>query len=103
MKPVKNSYTEIGNVGKIIIPEKLKRKIDVLHREIGATEWSGILIYKTLVKSVKSLQNLAFRAEDIFLMDIGSAAYTTYNYDGAVVDMYDKIPQAMEMNIGHMH
>jgi len=99
----KNNYVEIGNVGKIIIPEKFKRKIDVLHKEIGATEWSGILVYKTLVKSVKSLKDLVFRAEDIFLMDIGTAAATTYKYDGDVVDMYDNIPQAMEMNIGHCH
>ena len=103
MKENIKKYTEIGNVGKIIIPEKLKRKFDFLHKSIGNTEWSGILIYKTLVKSVKSLQNLVFRAEDIFLMDIGVATYTSYNYDGDVVTMYDTIPHAMDMNIGHVH
>jgi hypothetical protein len=36
-------------------------------------------------------------------MDIGSAAYTEYEADGDIVDIYDNIPKAMEWKTGHVH
>lgn len=102
-----NSKIEVNNiptVGRIIISNKLKNKIDFLHRKVGRLEWSGILIYKFESGVIENMKDLIFRAIDLYPMDIGSAANTTFEYNpDDVVNMYDKITEAIEMNNGLIH
>jgi len=94
---------DIQSIGKFIVSEKLKEKIDYLHRVVGSVEWSGILVYKIESGSIKDMENLVFTGVNLYPMDIGSAAFTTFKYDSALMDMYDVIPEAMEMNLGLVH
>lgn len=93
----------IGNVGKVIISENLKTQIDYLHRKIGSTEWSGILVYKLVSGDFKNLKNLVFEATHIYLLDIGSGAYTEINYDESVAKIFSDIPEALESSLGKLH
>lgn len=95
--------TNIKSVGKFIVSKSLQREIDFLHASIGAKEWSGILVYSTDNKDISSLENLSFTGHHLYLMDVGTAAATEFNYDKNVIDLYDKIPEAIDMNIGLTH
>lgn len=97
-------YRSIGKVGKIIISSQIKRYIDYLHRVVGAIEWSGILLYTQTSGKIAELKNLEFVAQNLYPMDIGSSAATSFNYTPEdVVNMYDVIPEAMEMSVGMIH
>jgi len=94
---------EVGNIGKIIISKNIKNEIDYLHREVGKTEWSGILIYSFESGNFKSLKDLVFKANHVYLMNIGSHGFTSFKYDEKVVDMYDKVEGAIEQMTGLIH
>lgn len=90
--------------GKLIVTDKLKRQIDYFHSKIGSTEWSGILLYKVTKGSLSNPDNLVISAECMYLMDIGTSAYTEYDFNSDVVDMYERIPEAMNtLKIGQIH
>lgn len=94
---------EIGNIGKIKVTQQLKSQIDYLHSNIHNIEWSGVLLYKLDKGNFKKLKNLEFIANDLFLMDIGSSMYTEIEFSNNIVDMYDNIPEAMELKTGLIH
>jgi hypothetical protein len=93
----------LGTIGKIIITENLKRQIDFYHKKVGNTEWSGILFYKTITTDFSKLENLVFEAHNLFLMDIGTHAYTEFMFDKDIIKAYNSIPDSMESNIGMIH
>lgn len=107
VKKEKNKETakiiEIGTVGKLVISQAIKDQIDFLHKKVGNKEWSGILVYKHIKGNIKKLQDLVFTVTGIFLMDIGSAASTEFDYTKDIVDMYDHLPSAVNENIGLIH
>lgn len=93
----------IGKVGEIRITEFLKKQIDYYHKQVGSTEWSGILFYKHIGGDISKLKDLVFEAFAFYLMDIGSHAYTEFEYDSQIVNAYTLIPDAMESNTGIIH
>lgn len=94
---------EVEKVGTFIVSKSLQKEIDYLHAKVGNTEWSGILMYSTDTKDISAMENLQFTGQHVFLMDIGNGAATEFDYDKDVIDMYDKVPDAMENNIGLIH
>ena len=101
-KPVLKEIN-IGKIGKLIITDKLQETIEYLHRNIGATEWSGILFYKLTKGSIKDLKNLEFTAEFLYPMNIGSHAYTEFDYNEDVISAYDVYEEAMNCSSGLVH
>lgn len=93
----------IGKIGKIIIPDNMKKHIDFLHNSIGRTEWSGILFYKHTSGKIGDFKDLVFEAIDLFLMDIGTSGYTSFEYDKDIIQAYDNIPESMECLTGLIH
>lgn len=94
---------EIGKIGKIIIPEKIEKYIDYLHKSIGATEWSGILFYKLTSGNITSLKDLIFGVEFIYPMNIGSSTYTEFDYSSEVMNAYDLNDELIECSQGMLH
>jgi len=95
---------ELGNIGKIIITKKLKKQINFLHKKIGNTEWSGILIYNHIKGNIKNMNNLVFKTDNLYLMDIGNSGNTNFEYTAnSVNSMYDDIPKAIELSTGLIH
>jgi hypothetical protein len=86
----------------LIITEELQKKIDYLHSQIRNKEWSGILFCE-VGGSISDPNNLVFTGKDIFLMDIGSAAYTEYTFNEELMDAYDANPELMDLKICQIH
>ena len=104
-KTVKLTPTsDLGEVGKVVISKEITNKIDFLHRSIGNVEWSGVLIYEVDLGDEDAFSNIVVKASNLYPMDIGDAASTEFFYTPEdVVNMYDSIPEALEMNIGLIH
>jgi len=102
-KQVDYPIYEMEKRGKLILPPEIISQITFLHSHCGTDEWSGLLLYDVISGNPSDPENFKLEAKHIFLMDIGSAAYTDYEPDGDIVDIYDKIPEAMEWKMGHIH
>ena len=89
--------------GKLILPENVITQINYLHGKVGKEEWSGMLLYDVKSGSPAKPETFVLEAKHIFLMDIGSPAYTEYETDADIVDIYDNIEEAMEWKTGHIH
>lgn len=92
---------ELLNKPTLVITEKLKNQIDYLHKKVGSAEWSGELITREEGK-ITDLDDWKIIAEDIFLVDIGTAAYTSYEVDKGgfksadIIELYDKFPGLLD-------
>jgi hypothetical protein len=101
----------IGNKAKIIISKELVSKVTSLHREVGDIEWSGALIYSVKEGSIEKPNELVIRAEDLHLMDVGTSAYTEYEFGPESMEIYDKFPRLNPLEtkpedlwrMGHIH
>jgi hypothetical protein len=89
--------------GRLILTNEVLAQIFFHHSSIGSVEWSGILLYEVVSGSPADPDNFVLKAKHIFLMDIGTSGFTAYDTDGDIVDIYDNIPEAMEMKIGQIH
>lgn len=81
-------------------------QINFLHKKVGKTEWSGILLYSHKEGSIEDADDLVMVAEQIFLMDIGTAAGTEYINDiDSILEMVERYPryEQGELKIGHIH
>lgn len=94
---------ELPKNGKLVIPDNVVTQINYLHAKIGKTEWSGLLLYDVISGNPSDPENFVLEAKHIFLMDIGTSAFTEYELDGDIVDVYDNVEGAMEMKLGHVH
>lgn len=93
----------IGLVGTLKISTKLQKIIDYLHYKVGSTEWSGILFYKLVKGNLQDLQDLEFEADFLYPMNIGSSAYTEFDYTGEVANAYDIFEEGLEQSTGLVH
>lgn len=94
---------KIGKVGKVIISEDLKKEIDYLHKKVGSTEWSGMLIYEQISGDFDNLENLVFEAKHVYPLNIGVSTYTEIDYDGEVANIMSDIPETMTSSVGKIH
>lgn len=94
---------EMEQRGRLNIPNNIMAQINYLHGKVGKEEWSGMLLYDVVSGSPADVENFVLEAKHIFLMDIGTKAYTEYSPDGDIVDIYDNIEKAMEWKTGHIH
>jgi len=100
----------LSNKPRVIVTQKLKNQIDWLHEKCGATEWSGELITSE-INTINDLDNWTIKCEDIFLVDIGSSAYTSYEVDKGgfksadIIDLYDSYPGLLDgtQKAQHIH
>lgn len=101
----KKSYPviEFKGKGSLILTNEILAQIFYLHSGVGNTEWSGILLYDVISGSPANPADFVLKAKHIYLMDIGSTAYTSYSFGSEVVDLFDAIPDAMDMKIGQIH
>jgi hypothetical protein len=102
-KIVFTNEVNLGQIGTLKITQNLQKLIDYLHFKIGSTEWSGILFYKLTGGNIKDLKNLEFTADFVYPMNIGSSAYTEFDYNEDVINAYDTYPEGMEMSTALIH
>lgn len=101
-KSKKVQVIDIEQKPKLVLSSELMNLTNYFHSQIGEDEWSGILFY-TVEGSIRDINNLTFRAETMMLKDIGTSAYTSYEFDEDVLDFYDENPETEEMKLGMIH
>lgn len=81
---------------------KLMAQIRFLCSNIRRDEWSGVLFYTS--KGDFGTENFSVVAQELFLMDIGNATYTEYDWaDKELVKFLMSNPEIRKMQKGHIH
>ena len=86
----------------MIISEALWYKLSRFHQLAGKIEWSGPIFY-TIEGNLMHPDDMVITVDTFMLKDIGSGAYTEYEFDGDVIDLYEDRPELIAMRIGHLH
>lgn len=86
---------------KLIIPIGVENKIRHLCQRVPNVEWSGTLFF-THEGSMEE-GNLVITCKDIFVMDIGSAAYTEFDMSPEVISYMCDHPELLDMQMGLIH
>jgi hypothetical protein len=94
---------ELKERGRLLLTDEIITQINYLHGRTGKKEWSGMLLYEVVKGNPSKPKDFVLKAKHIFLMDIGTAAYTEYETDEDIVELYDNVEGAMEMKTGQIH
>ena len=86
---------------KLIIPEEVEKKIRYICQQIWKDEWSGTLFYKPEGKFEDG--TLVIRCVDIYVMDIGTAAYTEFDMSPDVISYMTDNPELLNCQMGLIH
>lgn len=88
-------------VYKMIIPQKVETAIRNICNKVWDTEWSGTLFYK--YTGSFETNDLVITCEDIYVMDIGSAAYTEFDMSPEVIGYAAENPELLDCQFGLIH
>jgi hypothetical protein len=94
----------------MVITKNLRNQINRLHKKVGSFEWSGELITRE-EGIITDLEDWTVFGEEIYLVDIGTSGYTSYESErGAfkstdIVELYEKFPGLItgEQKAHHIH
>ena len=80
----KLNLKEGKSIFKMIIPSDVEAKIRHICGVIHDVEWSGVLFYTYSGNMDEG--NFEITCKDIYVMDIGSGAYTEYNEHPSILE-----------------
>lgn len=86
---------------KLIIPAEVERKIRFACQKVWSTEWSGALFF-THEGSFEN-NDLIIRCVDIYIMDIGTQAYTEFDMNPDVIAYMCENPELLDCQMGLIH
>ena len=86
---------------KLVIPAEVERKIRFACQRVWNTEWSGTLFF-THEGSFEN-NDLVIRCVDIYIMDIGTQAYTEFNMNPDVIAYMTEHPELLDCQVGLIH
>lgn len=86
---------------KLIIPAEVERKIRFTCQKVWNTEWSGTLFF-THEGSFEN-NDLVIRCVDIYIMDIGTQAYTEFDMNPDVISYMCENPGLLDCQMGLIH
>ena len=86
---------------KLIIPAEVERKIRFACQKVWSTEWSGTLFF-THEGSFEN-NDLVIRCVDIYIMDIGTQAYTEFDMNPDVIAYMTNNPELLDCQMGLIH
>lgn len=86
---------------KLIIPEEVERKIRFTCQKVWNTEWSGTLFF-THEGSFEN-NDLIIRCVDIYIMDIGTQAYTEFDMNPDVIAYMTEHTELLDCQMGLIH
>lgn len=86
---------------KLIIPAEVERKIRFACQKVWSTEWSGTLFF-THEGSFEN-NDLVIRCVDIYIMDIGTRAYTEFDMNPDVIAYMCENPELLDCQMGLIH
>ena len=97
---------KLNGTPTLIVSSTLQDKIRFLHGRFFNREWSGPLIYTVQSGDLENPDDITIMAEDLFLMDIGTAGGTDFEMDEkSTIEMYDSHEGLMtgDMRTGLIH
>lgn len=86
---------------KLIIPAEVEGKIRFTCQKVWNTEWSGTLFF-THEGSFEN-NDLVIRCVDIYIMDIGTQAYTEFDMNPDVISYMCENPELLDCQMGLIH
>ena len=86
---------------KLIIPAEVERKIRFTCQKVWSTEWSGTLFF-THEGSFEN-NDLVIRCVDIYIMDIGTQAYTEFDMNPDVIAYMTEHSELLDCQLGLIH
>lgn len=86
---------------KLVIPAEVERKIRFACQRVWNTEWSGTLFF-THEGSFEN-NDLVIRCIDIYIMDIGTQAYTEFDMNPDVIAYMCENPKLLDCQMGLIH
>lgn len=86
---------------KLVIPEEVEKKIRHICQKIWKDEWSGTLFYKP--EGSFEDGTLTIKCVDIYVMDIGTAAYTEFDMSPDVISYMTDNPDLLDCQMGLIH
>ena len=86
---------------KLIIPAEVERKIRFTCQKVWSTEWSGTLFF-TYEGSFEN-NDLVIRCVDIYIMDIGTQAYTEFDMNPDVIAYMTEHSELLDCQLGLIH
>ena len=86
---------------KLIIPAEVERKIRFACQKVWSTEWSGTLFF-THEGSFEN-NDLVIRCVDIYIMDIGTQAYTEFDMNPDVIAYMCENSELLDCQMGLIH
>lgn len=86
---------------KLIIPAEVERKIRFTCQKVWNTEWSGTLFF-THEGSFEN-DDLVIRCVDIYIMDIGTQAYTEFDMNPDVIAYMTEHSELLDCQMGLIH
>ena len=86
---------------KLVIPAEVERKIRFTCQRVWNTEWSGALFF-THEGSFEN-NDLVVKCVDIFIMDIGTQAYTEFDMNPDVIAYMCENPELLDCQMGLIH
>ena len=86
---------------KLVIPAEVERKIRFACQKVWSTEWSGTLFF-THEGSFEN-NDLVIRCVDIYIMDIGTQAYTEFDMNPDVIAYMCENPELLDCQMGLIH
>jgi len=95
-------HFEMSQGYTLMISPSLMNEIAYLHSKNDNKEWCGMLFYEEVSGSLFN-SDLVLRAKHIYLLDIGSSAYTAGSVDMELLDFFEEVPEAEDMRRGFIH
>jgi len=95
-------HFEMSQGYTLMISPELMNEIAYLHSKNDNKEWCGMLFYEEVSGSLFN-SDLILRAKHIYLLDIGSSAYTAGSVDMELLDFFEEVPEAEDMRRGFIH
>ena len=86
---------------KLVIPAEVERKIRFACQKVWSTEWSGTLFFN--YEGSFENNDLVVKCVDIYIMDIGTQAYTEFDMNPDVIAYMCEKPELLDCQMGLIH
>ncbi len=101
---IKYPVIELKGRGTVIITDYVQKRINMLHEQIGSTEWCAFITYDKVSGSINDPANFIVKIADIYPMGIGSETYTeSDNHASELSKMDQRIPSYFMSRTGFCH
>jgi len=99
-----NQLKTIQKTSKIPVamPPDLYGKLWMLHQLNKEVEFSGLLFYSA-IGELRNPESFSIELKDFYLMDIGTKAYTEFEFQNKMFNLYDEKPELLQYQYGLLH